>query len=121
MHILALQMNVRPFPPSFSWCNIIPAVDPLLSLLVDPLQVGVQVVLPVRPLSVVRLEVEAGVVPTAGVAHVVLGEPVLVLPPLGGLLRAQLRDGEVLLPVMGPVQLSRWRLSSPDILSESDQ
>ena len=121
MLILALIMNVRLVPPSFSWCNIIPAADPLLSLLVDPLQVGVQVVLPVRPLTVVTLQVKPGVVPTGGVAHVVLREPVLVLPPLGGLLGAQLRDGEVLLPVMGPVQLSRWRLSSPDILSESDQ
>ena len=95
-----------------------PAADPLLPLLVDPLQVGVQVVLPVRPLAVVRLEVEAGIVPAAGVAHVVLGEPVLVLPPLSCLLGAQLWDGEVLLPVMGPVELPWRRLTSPGISGE---
>ena len=103
----------------FSLSQLISVVPPL-AVLLRPLQVGVEVVLSVRPLSVVALQVEPGIVPAGGVAHVVLGEPVLVLPPLGGLLRAQLRDGEVLLPVMGPVQLSRWRLSSPDILSESD-
>ena len=90
------------------------SVAPLLPLLLRPLQVSVQVVLSVRPLAVVTLQVEARVVPAGGVAHVVLGEPVLVLPPLHRLLGAQLGDGEVLLPVVSPVQLSGGRLAGSD-------
>ena len=94
----------------FSLSQLVSVVPPL-AVLLRPLQVGVEVVLSVRPLAVVALQVEPGIVPAGGVAHVVLGEPVLILPPLHRLLGAELGDGEVLLPVVSPVQLTRGRLS----------
>ena len=91
-------------------------VSSSLSFSLRSLQVSVKIILSVSSLTIVTLQVEAGVVSARGVAHVVLREPVLVLPPLGGLLGAQLRDGEVLLPVVGPVQFTWGRLTSSDIL-----
>ena len=92
---------------------VVSVPSPPVPLPLRPLQVGVQVVLSVRPLAIVALQVEPGVVPAGGVADVILREPVLVLPPLSRLLGAQLGDGEVFLPVVGPVQLARGRLARP--------
>ena len=72
------------------------------------LLLGLEVRLPVGPLAVVRLEVEPRVVPGGRVGQVhgvVLGEAILLLPPLL-VPAANLRDGDVLLPVMSPVQLA---------------
>ena len=87
-------------------------LSPVRLCSLSPLKISIKIILPVSSLAIVRLQVEPGIVPAGGVADVVLGEPVLVLPPLRGLLGAELWDGKVLLPVVGPVQLSWWGLPS---------
>ena len=77
-----------------------------------PLKIRIKVILSVCSLTIVRLQVKPGIVSTWGVAHIVFWESILVFPSFCSLLRAQLRDGEILLPVVGPVKFSRWWLSS---------
>jgi len=75
-------------------------------------QVCVEVIFTVSPLPVVRLQVEARIVPAGRITDVVVfREFVLLLPLLVGPAVAQLGDGEVLLPVMSPVELARGWLS----------
>ena len=93
-----------------------PCINPPLPLLLCPLEVSIKIILPVSPLAIVRLQIQSRIVSAGGVADVVLREPVLVLPPLHRLLAAHLRDGEVLLPVVGPVQFTWGRLTSSDML-----
>ena len=65
--------------------------------------------LPVCPLSVIGLEVQPGVVPGGGVAvEIVLGETVLLGEPLLVSRRLDLGDGDVLLPMVGPIKLSLY-------------
>ena len=92
---------------------LLPCINPSLPLFLCPLQVSVKIILPVSSLTVVRLQIQSRIVSAGGVADVVFRESVLVLPPLHRLLAAHLRDGEVLLPVVGPVQLARGRLARP--------
>ena len=110
-HIWNIQLIIVSYVDEF-----FSPVSSSLSFSLRSLQVSVKIILSISSLTIVTLQVEAGVVSARGVAHVVLREPVLVLPPLHALLGAQLGDGEVFLPVMSPVKFSWRRLARSKVL-----
>merc|ERR1719479_548840 len=100
--------------PNFTsfWIYLMRLLFSLFGLIpLGPLNICVQPLFPVCPLAIVRLQVQPWVISAGSVADVVLGESVLVLPPLLRGLAAHLWDGEVLLPVVSPVQLTGRRLT----------
>lgn len=83
---------------------------------VTPFLLGLKVSLTIGPLAVVRLEVQTRVVPGRGVTEIIFRETILLLKLLL-VPRLDLRDGDVLLPMMSPIELTLSGLTWSGILS----
>ena len=62
--------------------------------------------LPVGPLAVIRLQIQSGIISGRGVTEIVFREAILLFPALFVTPGFQFRDRDVLLPMVGPVQLT---------------